>query len=95
MRRTLFAVVAAGAMGAAVIAGLHPVWFALAKLGTDSGIIDWAFWQQSMPAVAVGLAVGAGALAITDRRPRTALALLVISPVAAYVAGNVMLALTL
>lgn len=95
MRRALFAVVAAGAIGTAAIAGLHPVWFALSKLGMDGAILDYAFWRQSMPAVGIGLVIGATALTIADRRPRLAIALLLLSPVAAYVAGFFILALTL
>jgi len=95
VRRALFAAVAAGAIGAATIAGLHPVWFALSKLGMTDPIIDDAFWQQSMPAIGTGLVIGATALTIADRRPRLAIALLLLSPVVAYLASFLILALTL
>lgn len=95
MRRALFAVFAVGAIGTATVVGLHPIWFALAKLGVEERIIDWAFWQQSMPAVAIALLVGATGLLVADRRPRMAIALLLASPVVALAAANLILALTL
>ncbi len=95
MRRALFAVFAVGAIGTATVLGLHPVWFALAKLGVEERIVDWAFWQQSMPAVAIALLVGATGLMVADRRPRIAMALLPASPVVAFVAAHLILGLTL